>query len=303
MIIDVMNGLEQLTHAQRERLAFLDFCLNYFGSISRAALMDRFGTGLAAATRDFAAYKSFAPDNLVLRHNNKVYERTLSFKPLFEHDPSAVLSCLANGFGNGISQPSLSSSRCIVAPQLILPKIEIISALMRSIHVEKPIQCTYVSLSSGITKRELVPHSLANDGRRWHVRAYDREKTAFRDFSCSRFENIAVIDDTPHEQESRESDYQWNRWVELELIPHPSLPLPRAIELDFGMENGLLLIKTRAALAGYLLSFWNVDCSERFELNSGRHSLALKNRLTLYGVENLVIAPGYEVSKTGVHVC
>lgn len=69
------------------------------------------------------------------------------------------------------------------------------------------------------------------------------------------------------------------------------------------MENGLLLIKTRAALAGYLLSFWNVDCSERFELNSGRHSLALKNRLTLYGVENLVIAPGYEVSKTGVNVC
>ena len=303
MIIDVMNGLGQLTHAQRERLAFLDFCLNYFGSISRAALMDRFGTGLAAATRDFAAYKSFAPDNLVLRHNNKVYERTLSFKPLFEHDPSAVLSCLANGFGNGISQPSLSSNRCIVAPQLILPKIEIISALMRSIHLEKPIQCTYVSLSSGITKRELVPHSLANDGRRWHVRAYDREKAEFRDFSCSRFESIAVIDDTPHEQESRESDHQWNRWVELELIPHPLLQFPRAIELDYGMVNGLLSIKVRAALVGYILNFWNVDCSDGFQLNSGRHSLALKNRLALYGIENLVIAPGYETSLTGVKTC
>lgn len=168
------------------------------------------------------------------------------------------------------------------------------------IHLEKPIECLYVSLSSGVTKRQLVPHSLANDGRRWHVRAYERDKKHFRDFSCSRFENITLIDESPREQESRDADHQWNRWVELELIPHPSLSFPRAIELDYGMQNGLLTIKVRAALAGYLLNFWHVDCSDGYRLNSERHPLALKNRLALYGIENLVIAPGYNSSLTGV---
>ncbi len=298
-----MKGLEQLTYAQRERLAYLDFCLNYFGSISRAALMEHFGTSLAAATRDFAAYKALAPENLVLRHDNKVYERRPLFKSLFEHDPSAVFTCLAKGFGNGISQPYLLNSRCLVSTQLILPKIDIVSALMRSIHLEKPIECTYVSLSSGVTQKLLVPHSLANDGRRWHVRAYDREKTTFRDFSCSRFESITLIDENPREQESRDCDHQWNQWVELELIPHPSLSFPRAIELDYGMKNGLLFVKIRAALAGYLLNFWNVDCSDGYQLSPKRHPLALKNRLALYGIDNLEIAPGYVSTLAGVEQC
>lgn len=291
-----MQVLDELPYAQRERLAYIDFCLNYFGSITRAALIERFGIGPAAATRDFGTYKEFCAGNLVLRPQNKVYERTPAFKPLFDHEPTAALSCLAFGFGNGITQPQLPNARCLAPQQLIQPKTEILSALMRAIHLQKAISCSYVSLSSGRTQRELVPHSLANDGHRWHVRAFDRLRQAFRDFSCSRFDAVSLLNDVPPEKETREFDHQWNRIVDLELIPHPAIAYPEAIAMDYGMVDGQRDVQIRAALAGYLLNYWNVDCSPEHSLSAERHPLALNNRPALYGVENLVLAPGYGAS-------
>jgi hypothetical protein len=55
----------------------------------------------------------------------------------------------------------------------------------------------------------------------------------------------------------------------------------------------MLELNVRAALAGYLLRRWNVDCTEECTLNGGEYHLWLRNRQTLYGAENLAIAPGY----------
>lgn len=52
-------------------------------------------------------------------------------------------------------------------------------------------------------------------------------------------------------------------------------------------------VNVRAAVAGYVLRRWNVDCSEDHSLKGPEYHLWLKNWQALYGVENLVIAPGY----------
>jgi hypothetical protein len=59
------------------------------------------------------------------------------------------------------------------------------------------------------------------------------------------------------------------------------------------MEKGMLEVNVRAAMAGYLLRRWNVDCSEKGSLSGPEYQLYLQNSQTLYGVENLAIAPGY----------
>ena len=41
------KALDLLTHAQKERLAFIDFSLQYFGQVARIDLIQRFKTGLA----------------------------------------------------------------------------------------------------------------------------------------------------------------------------------------------------------------------------------------------------------------
>lgn len=92
--------------------------------------------------------------------------------------------------------------------------------------------------------------------------------------------------------ESLAADEQRARIVEIELVPHPSVKQPKAIEADYGMRNGVLRIKSRAAMAGYVLRRWSVDASQDHHLDPSTYHLWLRNTPTLYGVESAAIAPG-----------
>lgn len=282
-----------LPHAQRERLAFIDFSLQYFGHVARTDLIKRFKTGLAASTRDFSTYKELAPKNLILVHQTKSYHRTAEFQPIFNHDPEVILSSLSRGFGNGISSGVQPSEQCFDAVRLIHPDAQVIAALMRAIHNKQAIKCNYVSLSSGEGERALVPHSLVNNGHRWHVRAYDRKSNAFRDFVCTRFTAVELMSQEIHVHEASAYDDQWHKMVELVLIPHPGIKQPLAIEMDYGMEDGKLQLSMRAALAAYLLRQWQVDCSLGHTSVGQGCQLALANIEELVDIENMALAPGF----------
>ncbi|MFU8783995.1 MAG: WYL domain-containing protein, partial [Aliidiomarina sp.] len=65
--------LENLSFAQRQRLAYIDFSLLFKGSIYRNDLVQRFAVGLSAGTRDFNLYKELAPNNLYYDSQEKRY--------------------------------------------------------------------------------------------------------------------------------------------------------------------------------------------------------------------------------------
>lgn len=285
--------LEELNYAQRERLAYIDFCLEYQGQIARADLIQRFKTGLASCSRDLALYKELAPDNAVLKHETKRYFRAKKFLPIFKHDPESILKALSRGFGDGISQSLEPSSICFDAIRLIHPDSNIIGSIMRSIHGGTALKCEYESLSSGTTDREIVPHAIVNNGHRWHVRAYDRKTSSFKDFVCTRFSKAEVIDNTITSKEMPEADLAWHNIVALELIPHPNIKHKKAIEMDYGMTNGVLTLEVREALVGYLLRQWNIDCSKEASLTGHEHQLFLNNLKSLSISDSLTLAPGY----------
>ena len=161
----------------------------------------------------------------------------------------------------------------------------------------RAIQINYLSLSSGTKQREIVPVALADNGLRWHIRAYDRTQGRFGDFVLSRISNVQEIDGPVGENELLSADEQWARIVEMELVPHPGVTHPEAIEADYGMQDGVLRIKSRAALVGYLLRRWSIDASQNHSLNPSTYHLWLRNTPTLYGVESATIAPGTEAPK------
>lgn len=288
--------LENLNHAQRERLAFIDFSLEFFGQIARADLIQQFGTGLASCTRDLALYKELAPDNAVLMHENKRYKRSDAFRAIFEHDPESVLRTLAKGFGDGFSLPQEKSPACFDAIRLVHPNAEIISAIMRAIYSNSAIRCQYESLSSGTTKRELVPHAIVNNGHRWHVRAYDRKSKEFRDFVCTRFKRIELQETEPKSNELADMDSAWNTLCELQLVPHPRLGHSKAIEMDYGMTKGTLELEVRAALANYLLRQWNVDCTDNATLTGDEYQLYLKNKSSLVDLIDFSVISGQQLN-------
>lgn len=156
-----------------------------------------------------------------------------------------------------------------------------------------PAERVLTWLSQGFGDGE--PSRLCANGQRWHVRGYDRRSGDFRDFVLTRIADARLLAGPVKEIEAADQDIQWNRIAEIELVPHPAnVQHPDTIEAEYGMENGVLRMRVRAAMAGYLMRRWNVDCTEDHSLKGAEFHLWLRNRQALYGVTNLVLAQGYE---------
>jgi hypothetical protein len=279
-----------MTFIQKQRLEYIEFLLMFLGTLRRSNLVEKYSIGSAAASRDIALYKELAPSNIEYNTTDKTYSRLETFTPLFVHNALQTLTKLTSSIEHPDISPYVVSDRYL---QLNHPSIDIVSVISRAIKQGKVISIEYSSFSSGRTVRKIVPGALVNNGLRWHVRAYDRKRERFTDFVLTRIQNPRFLEDNISQHEMLAEDIQWNRIVELEVVPHPSRDNPETAELDYSMQDGALNIKVRAALAGYVLRLWNVDCSDDHSLTGNEYQLWLRNSLALYGVENLSITPGY----------
>ncbi|MES2069856.1 MAG: WYL domain-containing protein [Pseudomonadota bacterium] len=285
--------VREMSRAQLERLAYIDFRLYFLGELRRNDLIERFGTGPAGATRDIAMYKQIAPNNLELDGSSKIYFATRQFEPVFEHEPERVLTALSRGFGEGLEVgDALVRSETPFA--LNTPKMAVLAPISQAIHRKKAIRLIYHSVSSGTGSREIVPFGLVSNGVRWHVRAYDRKTADFRDFVFTRMETPEILEDSIVERvETFEFDAQWSRVVVLDLVVHPDHPRPDVVRRDYTMAEGVLKVRVRATNLGYLLQLWRVDCSPNHCLRALEYPLWLRDSLCLHGVENALLAPGY----------
>ncbi len=280
--------------AQRERLSFIDFRLYFLGEVSRADISGRFGVSAAVATRDLAHYRARASSNIIFDGRSKTYHIGEGFFPIFEHPLERVLSSLMMGFGDGLGSSPSGLIPCEFPSPISRPATEVLAVVCRAVRAKAVLRVTYFSSTGGLSEREIIPFALADNGLRWHVRAYDRKTSSFRDFVLTRISAANIIRNAfPVHGEGPEYDAQWSRQVEMELIPHPDAERSEIAILDYPMTDGVLRIRARAALAGYVLRRWSVDYSPDHSLRGPEYRLWLRDSLALYGVESAAIAPGY----------
>lgn len=286
--------LNVFSQSQRDRLAFVELRIRFIGEIRRQDLVTRFSIQSAAATRDLALYKDLAPGNIDYDTKGKFYILGANFRPLFDFSSERVLSWLTRGFGDGEPMQLTTWVDSETPSRLICPELDVLACVTRAIHLGCPLSVEYHSLSRGHASREIVPFALVDNGLRWHVRAFDRDTQEFRDFVITRITRPVVRKGQPvAPHEKSDQDIQWTRIVELELVPHPDQPRPEIIEMDYGMRDGVLRMKLRAAIAGYILRKWSVDCSPDHSLRGHEYRLWLRDHLALYGAKSAVLAPGY----------
>jgi hypothetical protein len=216
------------------------------------------------------------------------------FKPVFEHEPERVLSAISKGFGEGDDRQGSSYLSCELPLRLNRPTLPELAVVTRAIHQHQVLRVKYHSFRRGTAIREVIPHALVDSGLRWHARVFDRQNGGFRDMVISRIEAaVAVPGAEIHPHEMAQADNEWNRMVELVLIVHSGVNRPEIVQHDFGMRRGELRLTVRAAIIGYILQLWNVDCSPRRVLDPTIHRLCLKNPAALKGITSVEIAPGY----------
>lgn len=287
--------MDTLSQTLRERLNYLDFRVYFTGQIGRHDLIKRFGISEAAATRDLATYREQAPRNLEFDSAAKLYRITPQFRPHFidQVDSKVILRALVHGIGDDFGVTPSPLVPCELPFRLHAPNIAVLAAICRAIHARSVAELEYLS-ESGLARRQIVPFALAGNGLRWHVRGYDRKRKRFGDFVINRIREAAVLtDESVQPHETKEADDDWNRKVVLEIVPHPRVKHKAMVEQEHGMTDGVLVHKTRAALCGYVLRLWNVDCSPTHELEGREYQLWLRNSVALYGINNITIAPGY----------
>lgn len=294
--------MNEMSQNQLERLNFIDFRLFFAGRITRADLMARFGIARAAATRDIGLYKETVPENIAYDPVEKVYHATPNFSCHFikEIEGKRLLLALVHGMGDDFGVPVSSLVPFELPSRLHAPFIKAFATISRAIYNGRAVRIDYIS-ENGRSTREIVPFSFAGNGLRWHVRAFDRKRQIFGDFVINRITSAEVIYTAIAPSETKDHDHQWNRMVDLEIAPHPAIAAAgkstEFIEHEHGMKGGYLKHKVRAAMAGYILRLWNVDCTRDATLPSNRQ-LWLKNPETLYGVDSAKLAPGYVPGNT-----
>ena len=290
------SPLADLSAAQRQRLAYIEFRVWFYGEVSRKDVLERFEVATAAGTRDLALYRELAPLNVSYEH--KAYRYLPTFVPLFEHEVERVLAALTCGFGAGEPARGGAPVSHAVPGRLNQPQLETLATVTRAMQGGYALRLIYHSMKTGAGFREIVPHALVDSGLRWHVRAYDRTKGQFRDLVLTRMEQVVPLPEATEKQfaaadEKAVADLQWNQWVTLHLVPHPAHPHPETIERDYGMQHGRLTVTLRAAVVGYVLRQWLVDCSQQARLRGPEFRLKLADIRQLDGVDNAVLAPGY----------
>ena len=247
-----------------KRIEFIDFRLLWDRTVNRKDLMEFFRISIQQASADIAHYCVFAPDNMVYDRNAKTYRATEDFRPLTLHFGASHYLSELLGQSTGTIAPSSSMigwqppHEVVKYPSRPVNTV-ILIGVITAIRERSKIEILYQSMRMpSLDKRWISPHSLAFDGSRWHIRAWCDEVGKFCDFVISRIREIGQVRDAAV---SIKDDDWWNTYVDIVVEPRPGLTADQrdAIEIDFAMDGGQLVVHCRKALAYYHLRQLGLD--------------------------------------------
>ncbi|MGA9795906.1 MAG: WYL domain-containing protein [Rhizomicrobium sp.] len=275
-----MKEIQTLKWSVERRFEFIEWRLYWAGRVNRSDVEDKFDVSTPQATNDFRAYQELHPENIFYAPSERSYLPTEHFKPAYLPLSADRYLLQLDAILNGAIAPSVTWFGS-VPPATVVEDIvrsvrpATLRSILRAIEQQHELRIDYQSLTKR-SDRVIAPHAIAFDGHRWHARAWCAKNREFRDFVLSR-----IVDIAPRTQPSASNpnhDREWTTFVELKIIPHPKLSEAQknAIALDYGLQDGFRYVKTRAALAFYLIKSFNLDLREG-QISPERQQICLEN--------------------------
>lgn len=271
--------------SQDRRLKFIDFRLRWEGRINRSDLVEFFGISMPQASADVSKYSEGAPQNLSYDPRIKSYLRTASFSPVFSRSSTRTYLNELQALETKIMEPK--SSFVGWKPDLGIVPVpnrnvdgKVLSTLLQAVREERKVFILYQGMERPEpVERTISPHAFAFDGMRWHVRAYCHLREDFRDFVIARLTTLQLGEST---DVSKDIDTQWNKMLKLVIAAHPNLPQQarKAIQLDYGMQDGTSIFECRQALLFYALRRLRLEEPEN-AVSAAQQQIVLLNRAEL----------------------
>ena len=252
------SAVDKIRWGTERRLEFIEFRLYWEGGVRRGDITEKFGVSTPQASADLGLYQKLAAGNLVYDSSEKRYVSTEDFKPIFlDLKADSYLAHLHDASGDRVRltdswMGEVPSTALMPVPNRRV-KSDVPRALIRAIREKRSIEILYQSMNKeNLDKawRWVSPHSLVNDGARWHVRAFCHNRRDFRDFLLSRCDATKSFGEA---ESDIDNDVAWNEIFEVQLHPNPNLNeiQRRGVMEDYDMVNGNLSIFIRKALLFY----------------------------------------------------
>ena len=252
------NQKESLSHQQKQAFLAIELIAQWEGRLNTNHLTQQLAITRQSASRLINEYKTRYPSHLVYNASLKCYEPSQQFRP--EHSNCSFESYIALTR----SQPGRDLILQIGSGHLT-PEPDVVRPLLLAIKNRQRLDLAYASITSPeFEERIISPHTLINDGHRWHVRAWCEKNQDFRDFVLTRIRNVFDIEG--QSIYGREQDERWNTWVTIAIEPDPRLDdaRRRIVAMDYEMTSDMSgnltrEYRVRAALLIYWLQQLRVD--------------------------------------------
>ena len=183
------------------RYRFIEIIAYWEGRLTANHLMDAFKIGRQQASKDINWYKRQYPDNLDYDLQIKGHVPTASFRPVFTQGNAdeylQILQAnmdLSQHYSDAFLNPTNTE---IMRPPIRGVSPEILRPVIQACREQRRLDIDYISLSTPEQPdgRLICPHTLVNNGFRWHVRAYCEKNQGYRDFVLSRIQGIPDVED------------------------------------------------------------------------------------------------------------
>lgn len=246
--------LDDLKHAQRGRLIYLDRCLTWRGMANRRDLMARFDISSAQAALDFKLYLERAGRSPPIYDPVKrAYVAAPDHKPL-------VPTSVANAFLGVFLEQEHGVSN-------LLPRLErhadtkVVADLYQALAAREAVRIHYTSMTSGADDGQwIAPVNFASDGETIYVRAFSEKHQDYRHYLP-----IRIANDPPFKRKSMAEalplDCEWHTRAQIWLRPKSTLSAQQAaaVRREYGFSEEFLKVETRQALEFFVERRWGLD--------------------------------------------
>ena len=259
--------LKNLKTSIRRRFEFIEFQLNWEGTVGRKKLQDQFTISPQQATNDLTAYFSACPGNMIYDPRQKTYVPGPKFRPTLTRGDASEYLMQLDMLHHGYREEGETWTTSVPVfdavsahSRRISPKV--LKHVLECMRFRSCLKARYISLGSkSAESRTMLPHAIASDGHRWHVRAYDIDKARYSDFVLSRLEQTK-----PGRQLEQDipEDTAWSTYVNVILTADPSLDRSKKerLEFEYEMKSGRLRLTVRLAMLFYYLRHYGFDPHE-----------------------------------------
>lgn len=276
------ESLENLRWSVERRLEFIDFRLFWEGQIRRGDLVKLFNISMPQATADLNRYQEATCDNLIYDLRRSSYIPAENFTPVFYKPDARDYLTELRLIADGVSTEETSRLGSI-PPFAVVPLVRRraseakLRKVLRGIQFSRALYIRYQSMArDDALWRWITPHALVFDGFRWHVRSWCHRNNEFRDFVLAR---MLEVDKEKGHSIDVEGDREWHEPVVLRIGPNSKLSkaAQKAIELDFGMKEGVIELQCRVCLSWYVERHLGLDLDPAV-VDANRQQIVLLNR-------------------------